>query len=598
MGGLIADELLEQIRQANDIVEVVNSYVPLKRAGANYRALCPFHKEKTPSFHVHPQRQIWHCFGCGRGGDVFRFVMEYENMDFVSAVRRLAERAGIALERTSRAGSGSSGELKEKLWKLHEQVTQWFQDNLRHAPNAQAYLAKRGLSDAAIARWRIGYAPEAWDALRNWANQKKIPSELLEQAGLLVRNDQGHVYDRFRGRIMFPICDDQGRVVAFSGRILTEDKQQAKYVNSPETPIFQKSRVLFALDRAKRPMTEAGFAVVCEGPLDALSSHEAGVDNVVAPQGTALTEHHARLLRRFVSEVVLLFDGDDAGQNAVVRSAEPLMESGLIVRVATLPAEHDPDSFVRAHGPVALRELIQSAPTFFTYLMERLIKQHDAASDRGRMEITSQMLEWIDKMPNAVIQARYLQQLALRLGVPEEALRAEWRRRHRGGPTTDPVGQLTGQNEDGLPAERLLLQLVLHDARVLEILTQHPWEEWLSDSRSGRILRTALQIHREGRWDGPHKLLADGTSESDAHFISRLALEPWLTPERIEHAVADCLANLERRAVEKEMRALRDRLRAPGLSLEETMALQARVLDLRRKLAHIAPLLVWKPNKS
>lgn len=597
MGGWIADELLEQIRQANDIVEVINGYVPLKRAGANYRALCPFHKEKTPSFHVHPQRQIWHCFGCGRGGDVFRFLMEYENLDFVSAVRRLADRVGIVIERSRDLWTSETAELKERLWELHEEVTRWFQENLRQAPAARAYLAKRGLSDEAIKRWQIGYAPDSWDALLTWASRNKIRSELLEQAGLVVRAEEGRVYDRFRGRVMFPIRDEQGRVVAFSGRILTEDKQQAKYVNSPETVIFQKSRILFAFDRAKRAMLDAGHAIVCEGQIDALSCHEAGLENVVAPQGTALTEQHARLLKRFVNEVVLLFDGDEAGQNAVVRSADALMQAGLAIRVAQLPAEHDPDSFLRAHGADALRTLIHQAPGFFGFFLQRLTERHDLASDRGRMEVAAKMLEWIEKVPNAVAQAGYLQQLARRLGVSEDALRSEIRKRRRIGSDETPAA-MPDPGDDGPSAERLLLQMALQDARVLEAAQQAGCEPWLSDARSGRLLRLALTLYRAGQWDGPHRLLGGDVSDADARLVSRLLVESVPTADRWNQAVGDCLANLQRRAAERELQVVKSRLAEPGLSAEEMAALQARVLDLRRKLAHIAPLLVWKVTKS
>ncbi|MDW8343436.1 MAG: DNA primase [Verrucomicrobiae bacterium] len=598
MGGWIADELLEQIRQANDIVEVINGYVPLKRAGANYRALCPFHKEKTPSFHVHPQRQIWHCFGCGRGGDVFRFLMEYENLDFVTAVRRLADRVGIVVESSRDPRAGATAELKERLWKLHEQVTAWFQENLQQTAAARAYLTGRGLTESAIQRWQIGYAPDSWDALRSWAEKKKIPVELLEQAGLLVRNEKGHLYDRFRGRVMFPIRDEQGRVVAFSGRILTDDKEQAKYVNSPETPIFQKSRILFAYDRAKRPMLEAGFAVVCEGQIDALTCHEAGLENVVAPQGTALTEQHARLLKRFVNEVVLLFDGDEAGQNAVVRSADALMEAGLAIRVALLPAEHDPDSFLRTHGVEALRALIRDAPSFFQHHLHRLAQRYDLATERGKMEVAAQMLEWVEKTPNAVVQASYLQQLARRLGVPEDALRSELRKRQRG--TISPIAREANASsaDDSPAAERMLLQMALQDARVLDVACRTGCESWLSDSRAGRLLRTALALYQQGRWDGPRRLFDDHTTEADAHFLSRILMEPLPAAERFEQAVGDCLSHLQRRAVERKIQAVKMRLTEPGLSSEETLALQAQVLDLRRKLTHIAPLLVWKVTKS
>ena len=259
MPGLIADHILEQIRQNNDIVEVIGSYFPLKRAGANFRALCPFHKEKTPSFNVNPQKQIWHCFGCGAGGDVFTFVMKYENLDFISAVRRLAERTGVRLEFEETA-SEPNRDQKELLFRLHEQVAGFFHQTLlkeKSAEPARAYLKKRSITADVVKRWRLGYSPDAWDALIQWAASREFSAELLETAGLALRRERGDgFYDRFRGRLMFPICDEQGRVVAFSGRILTDAKDQPKYVNSPETPIFQKGKILFALDKARRAILD------------------------------------------------------------------------------------------------------------------------------------------------------------------------------------------------------------------------------------------------------------------------------------------------------------------------------------------------------
>ena len=232
-------------------------------------------------------------------------------------------------------------------------------------------------------------------------------------------------YDRFRGRLMFPICDEQGRAVGFSGRILTDAKDQPKYVNSPETPIFQKGRILFALDKAKRAIIEEKYAIVCEGQVDTISCHEAGIENVVAPQGTALTEQHARILKRYAEEVVLMFDADEAGQNAIVRSAEPLWDAGVIIRVAVLPEGHDPDSFIKAFGAEKLKELIGKTPSFFVYLLDRLSRQHDPHSDRGKLQIARQMAEWLARIPTPILLATYAQQTARRLDISEDVLRKE-----------------------------------------------------------------------------------------------------------------------------------------------------------------------------
>src|SRR5262245_60284815 len=362
MAGLFSSAVLEQIRAASDIVDVIGSYLPLKRAGANFTALCPFHKEKTPSFNVNPHRQIFYCFGCHKGGDVFTFVKEYESIDFVEAVKRLADRAKITLEYEKGAVEQQSKHLKDTLLQIHEQITQRWQSALANEAGGQTareYLAKRGVSGDAVKLFRLGAAPEAWDDTVNWAKSKGHELALVEKAGLILRKEgTDRYYDRFRGRLMFPICDEQGRVIAFSGRILSGDEKTAKYVNSPETPIFTKSKVFFGLDKAKRAILDAGHAIICEGQLDMIACFMAGVQNIVAPQGTAFTADHARIIKRFVDEVILCFDSDAAGQNAAVRALDSLLASGLAIRVATVPAPHDPDSFVKAKGGLAFKQLM------------------------------------------------------------------------------------------------------------------------------------------------------------------------------------------------------------------------------------------------
>src|SRR5438034_3260876 len=288
MAGLFSSATLEQIRAASCIGEVIGQYLPLKRAGANFVTRCPFHKEKTASFNVHPHRQIFHCFGCHKGGDVFTFVQEYENVGFPEAVHRLAERARIPLEFAKDPGAQKHRFLKETLLQIHEQITHRWQTALTQETGqiARDYLKQRGVSEEAVKLFRLGYAPDAWDDTVNWARSKRYDPGLVEKAGLIIRKEgagEAHYYDRFRGRLMFPICDEQGRVIAFSGRVLSGDEKTAKYVNSPETPIFTKGKVFFGLDKSKRAILDAGFALVCEGQLDLIACYMAGTRNVVAP---------------------------------------------------------------------------------------------------------------------------------------------------------------------------------------------------------------------------------------------------------------------------------------------------------------------------
>ncbi len=429
---MFSDNFRERVRAASDIVDVIGSYLPLKRAGGNFVALCPFHKEKSASFNVSPGRQIFHCFGCHAGGDVFKFVQQYENVAFPEALERLAERAHIPLEREDNPAAAQARGLKDQLLKLHEAICVRWQQCLANEAGGQLardYLAQRGVSADAVKDFRIGAAPDAWDDTVNWSKSKGFDLGLGEQAGLIVRKEEtGRQYDRFRGRLMFPICDEQGRVIAFSGRILQGDEKTAKYVNSPETPIFTKGKVLYAFDKAKRAILDAGHAVICEGQLDTIACHSAGVRNVVAPQGTALTADHARILKRYVSEVVLCFDGDKAGRNASVRSLDECLPSGLAVKVASIPPPDDPDSYLRQHGAEAFRKILERAQGFFDFYLDQLAAENDLSSDRGRLAVLRGMAEKVKRTGNAVLVDTYAQRTATRLGVTAESVRAEFKK--------------------------------------------------------------------------------------------------------------------------------------------------------------------------
>ena len=500
---------LERIRAASDIVDVIGSYLPLKRAGANFTALCPFHKEKSPSFNVNPHRQIFHCFGCHKGGDVFTFVKDYENIGFGDAVRRLAERAKIPIEQDSTPGEQQARHVKDQLLEVHEKITQrWHSCLLNEASGqiARDYLNKRGVSAEAIKLFRLGAAPESWDDTVNWAKSKDYDLSLIEKAGLIIKKEEtGNYYDRFRGRLMFPICDEQGRPVAFSGRVLSGDEKTAKYVNSPETLIFTKSKIFYGLDKSKRAILDAGFAIICEGQLDLIACFMAGVQNIVAPQGTAFTEQHARILKRYASEVVLCFDSDEAGQNAAVRSLDHLLPSGLAVRVAVVPAPHDPDSFIKAGGGEKFRELIQGAKGFFDYYLDRLSKQNDQNTDKGRLAILRAMADAVQKTGSPALVDTYAQKTALRLGISPEAVRSEFAKvQHRAATVQTPPAEEFEEELEPQTYERPSLQ----EFWLLKLLLVHDelaaWAaprldlDWISNFPVRQIIERRLNAQKHG----------------------------------------------------------------------------------------------------
>jgi DNA primase len=588
MGGLVDKATLEQIRSANDIVDVIGSYIPLKRAGANWVALCPFHREKSPSFNVNPHRQIFHCFGCHKGGDVFRFVQDYESIGFMDSVKRLAERAKIPLVFDSSPGAQAARQLKDVFLEMHEGLARRWQTALTNeavGKVARDYLASRGVSEAAVAQFRVGFAPELWDDTVNWARSRKYNLAEVEAAGLVVRKEGSErFYDRFRGRLMFPICDEQGRVIAFSGRLLQSDAKAAKYVNSPETPIFTKSKVFYGLDKSRRAILDAGTAVVCEGQLDLIACFMAGIENVVAPQGTAFTADHARILKRYASEAVLCFDSDEAGQNAAIRSLDGLLQSGLAVRVATVPAPDDPDSFIKANGPEAFQALINEAPGFFDFFLNRLCQQHRPDSDRGMLAIVRGMGEALQKTGSAVLVDTHAQKTANRLGLSPDAVRQEFKRTgHRAAldtPAPDlPEDSIEGQERPST-VELWLLKLLLSNPDLVPWATAHLEPNWIRHPQVRAIVSALYQSFREDNWHDVAGFVQAFDDAGAQAFITEAAAEARDIPNPNQQ-LPDVAVKLRNAVLDSELTALSRQIGQPQLSDAERINLLKRQQEIR-----------------
>lgn len=533
---MISKRNIEDVRFANDIVDVIGSYLTLKRAGGSFKALCPFHKEKTPSLHVNQQRQSFHCFGCGKGGDVFRFVQDYENVDFLTSVRLLAQRAGISID-WEEADDAASHERKALL-EIHAGIAEFYQrclTQLQSAASAREYLARRDLIGDATSGFQIGYAPPGWDAAIQWAGQHNYSLELMEKAGLILQSSRSDArqkyYDRFRNRIMFPVQDEQGRVIGFSGRTLEQDPKAAKYVNSPETVLFKKSRILYAIDKARRAIADAGEAMVCEGQIDVIRCHLAGFETAVACQGTAFTEDHARVLRRYADCVVLVFDTDSAGQNAAIKAAGIFMEAGLAVRVARLPQGEDPDSFLRAHGVDAFRELLKQAVSAVVFQISVLAGRENVKSEIGTMRVARAVLQTILRTPNAVQQARLLQEAAERLNVPASALQEELRhleRRHAAVRKPEGAPFSVSAASRHPPEEEALCEYLLQGfdhPELVEAVSEHlPFAMW-QDEQCRLLAQAAMEACKTGQ-NVADILRAGEGDESLLTFAAKLQASP------------------------------------------------------------------------
>jgi DNA primase len=499
----IPNETIEQVAAANDIVEVIGSYFPLKRAGSSFKALCPFHQEKSPSFSVSPQRQSFHCFGCGAGGSVFRFVMDYEHLDFPSTVKKLAARVGIPVleERSFSASDDRQHEVRRTLLQLHSEAAEWFHENLlkrEWAAPARDYLKRRGIGREIAISWQIGYAPDSWDTFLKWAKEHGYRRGELLQSGLVKPRDEerpndSEFYDRFRGRVMFPIHNDVGEVIAFSGRVLEREAQAAKYLNSPETPLFRKGNILFGLHKSKRALIDANCAIVCEGQLDLITLFEAGITNVVAPQGTAFTEQQARILKRFVEQVVLCFDSDAAGQKAAERSLESLLQNDLAVRVAEMPAGEDPDSIVRRQGKEAFEQRIAEARDFFDYWIDREAAVGDLTSMGGKMQLARKLAETVARVHDPIMRGEVASKVSSRIGVAARDFDALLKT-----PPRDRLAVTAPQLRDApMVAPRhdvaMLCLLALRDAEAREYLLAQNWRDVLAQTPDSEMLVRILE---------------------------------------------------------------------------------------------------------
>ncbi|MFQ5881919.1 MAG: DNA primase [Candidatus Methylomirabilales bacterium] len=567
--GFIPEEIIAQVLKASSITEVIEGYLPLKPTGKYYRALCPFHTEKTPSFTVNPERQIFYCFGCGEGGDVFRFLMRREGFAFPEAVRYLAQRAGIVIPEKGR-GRRVEGFLK--LFELQRLACDFFRQVLKCPEGGQAreYLSRRGVGEELVERFQLGFAVAEWEGLLRYLAQRGFTAREVEAAGLALprQGGRGH-YDRFRDRLMIPIADSTGKIVGFGGRALGD--QQPKYLNSPETPIYRKGGHLYGLHLASRAIREAKVALVVEGYFDAISLHSAGFPHTVASLGTALTPEQVTLLHRYADKALLIFDPDRAGIQAAWRGLELLVAEEMGVAVVILPEGKDPDSFVREYGRDALLTREAPAQDLVDFLLTQAEKRTGLSGVDEKAAAARQVLSLIARMPEGVRKAKYVQKLAERLGVSEGAVLADLRRR---GFQEPPPASVPGQSLELPAVEKTLIQscLLFPDVRPLV------WETLRGEELSTPPLRSIYRFLRE--YTGGEENLARALTHHPDPLVRQVAAEllvqageEFVDPRRM---VQDCLIRLRLQKVQEELRVAREQGDLPRVKalLDQKRALQ------------------------
>ena len=516
---------VEKIKERLGIAEVVGGYLKLEKAGKNLRARCPFHNEKTPSFFVSPDRGSYYCFGCGAKGDIFSFVEQFEGLDFKGALKLLADRAGVKLEYDR--GSFSDGKTeREKIFQILEEATGYFETNLKSNDEAINYLQKRGVAEKTCAVFRLGYAPDEWRSLLTHLKNKKFTESDLEKAGLIKKSETGgNYYDRFRGRIIFPIADSAGRIVGFSGRILKGKPEDAKYLNSPETELFAKSRILYGLDKAKAEIRRRDFAVLVEGQMDLLMSHQAGVANAVASSGTALTDVHINLLKRFSNRLLLVFDPDEAGFKAALRGAGLALTRGLEVKVAVLPKGLDPADLI-LRNPADWKDALKNAIFLIDFLLAKILnKGYDKRQLAKAVE--KEVLPYIASLKSRIEQSHYISEIADKANIKEEALWVELRK------AVPVIGKKEENDTLKKPAEKEKLnRRELLERRLFGLLfaeKDKKLENELKNIFDAVEFKTALEFWQSFREEiifEVEEILGDGISEGEiAELLANLKNE-------------------------------------------------------------------------
>jgi len=586
---LISETTIDQVQARADIVELIGRYVPLKRSGRHFKANCPFHREKTPSFMVNTDKQIFHCFGCGVGGNIFSFLMQHDRLTFPEAVRQLADHVGIHVPEDE---SGQSRGAQEELAGLMEKICRYFERQLLESSKgkmARGYLERRGVSGRTRERFRIGLAPVGWNRLLNAANATGVSAAQLEAVGLVVQG-KTHSYDRFRNRLIFPIFDIRGRVVGFGGRAL--DDQEPKYLNSPETALYTKGRHLFGLVQAKDAILKAKTAVVVEGYFDCAVLVDAGVLNVVAPLGTALTADQARLLKRYAEVVVLAFDADAAGEQATLRGIDLLIEHGLDVRIAQLPSGVDPDEYVRAEGREQFQQLLEQSSTLFDFLTQTAIQRFPIRTSEHKVRAAQFVLPTLAKMPNAMLRSEYVRLLAERLHLDEQAVVQEMTKSQPRSvadrPATERRASTVRSTAHG--PERLLTALVLDDPLRWRVAQATIRLEDMHDPALRAILSVVGALESMEQPVTPARVISRLSEAEQGALVSELVtLAQSVTAK--DEALDDCLRRVKADARKRQREVLREQIRAAEAAgreqdVQQLLAVYQQYLSAVPRTAH------------
>jgi len=616
MNRAVPEETIEEIRSRCNIADIIRSYIPIKKAGGGtWKALCPFHNEKTPSFTISEQRGRYHCFGCGAGGDAFKFVMDWEKVDFPNAIHLLAAKCGVIIpEKTysspqERQQAQQRAGQREQLYKINKEFAEWYALLLKNNPEwpVSQYLKNRGIPPEIAEKFQLGVAPDSWDASLVHGKELNFTEEELLESGIAFKNEEKkRVYDRFRNRLIFPIWNEQGRVVGFSARTIEKEAPGAKYVNSPETPVFKKSNILYALPLARKAIQARNMVILCEGQLDTIAMHRAGLECTVAPQGTAFTDEQARILKRYTDRVYLAFDSDSAGQKATARALELLLPLDFEIKIIRFPEGSDPDDIYNNSGEDGINKIVDEAVDMLDFLCGIIFPQHDVNTPFGKSRVIGEMLEYFRKISKPVVREMYIQELSARLGVKPETIFSEYNKESKAKANTfkfkrrpeneevpnfdsnDMAPPVAVQsNVHSIPiairhAEKTLLEIALNSEETANHLRDELPLEKLTQTVIGKAINELINCTLNGEWDHARDHLSDFERENPSPGLSKILLQDNIyKSKQAAKAIGDCLKTINDHHKKLKLSDIMQKL--ASASPEEKINLMKELQELSKK---------------
>ncbi|MFY9174866.1 MAG: DNA primase [Peptococcia bacterium] len=595
MSGQIPEEFILDLRHRADIVEVIRDYVRLNKQGQNYKGLCPFHAEKTPSFVVSPHKQIFHCFGCGKGGNVFSFIMEKNALSFPDAVAYVAKKYGVEMPRKAVSpAQAKQNSLRKRYQHINELAANFYQNVLQGnlGRDALAYLRRRGLSAETVEKFLLGYAPDGWDHLVRYLNQEGVSPEEMITLGLASRSKTGNLIDRFRNRVMFPICDLRGKVIGFGGRVM--DDNQPKYLNSPDTPLFNKGKNLYGLNLARGDIRNMDQAIIMEGYMDVISAYQHGITNAVGALGTALTPEQVRLLMRFTYNIATCFDSDTAGQEATLRGIDVLQKLGCRINIVQIPDGKDPDDFLKMVGAEEFKLLVKKAPTYLEYKLQSLMDKYETDTIQGKVQIVQMLVEDIRQVHSPVARQAFIQKVSEELSIPESTIHAELRKVQTlsdASRQTEPAGRRRVKHSASTKAERNVLRIIFENPQLIEKVEENGGKDLFIDPIYKEIYQSYYLLLQAGHNIKANDLISLIDNPEAQQVLPELLLEE--EHQDTERVFQDCLTNLVLEGLNRtinEKSSLMSKLEEAG-DISSSVEVMAQIQQLVREKQRLSATL-------